>query len=200
MYKWGRDMYPQPEDQKSSKTDIASESSTVIAELYQANAPQLLAYLRRHLASSHDAEDLLFEVFLVALEHKRDLLLMLADEHRAWLWTVARNRMLNYHRRTRLHPLVPLEHLADMTDEHWTPEQVALHHEESALLQTHLQSLPHLQQEVLQLRFTGSLRCAEIASILNKNEGAIRTMLSRALNSLRSIYHKRSQEEKYEQF
>lgn len=191
-------MHPQPGGQKSSKTDITYEGGAVIALLYQANAPQLLAYLRRHLASLHDAEDLLLEVFLVALEHKHDLLLMPADARRAWLWTVARNRMFNHHRQARLHPLVPLEHLVEMTDDSRTPEQVALHHEASASLQAHLQSLPHLQQEVLQLRFTGGLRCAEIASILKKKEGAIRTMLSRSLNSLRSIYHKGSQEEQYD--
>ncbi len=83
MYKWGRDMHPRPGDQKSSKAHLSYEGSAVIAELYLSNAPQLLTYLHHHLSSSHDAEDLLLEVFLVALEHKHDLLLMLADTRRA---------------------------------------------------------------------------------------------------------------------
>ncbi len=52
-----------------------------------------------------------------------------------------------------------------------------------------IRTLPPQQQEVLTMRFTGEMRCAEIAAILQKNEGAVRTMLSRALNALRGLYH-----------
>jgi DNA-directed RNA polymerase specialized sigma24 family protein len=38
------------------------------------------------------------------------------------------------------------------------------------------------------LRFAQGLRSTEIATILQKSEGAVRTMLSRALKVLRKIY------------
>jgi RNA polymerase sigma-70 factor, ECF subfamily len=53
-----------------------------------------------------------------------------------------------------------------------------------------LQRLSAVQQEVLQLRFIGGLRCTEIAVLLNKREGAIRSILSRALNGLRKYYER----------
>ncbi|MEO7019958.1 MAG: sigma factor, partial [Ktedonobacteraceae bacterium] len=40
-----------------------------LAVLYQRFAPVLFAFISRKLASREDAEDLLLEVFLAALEH-----------------------------------------------------------------------------------------------------------------------------------
>jgi RNA polymerase sigma-70 factor (ECF subfamily) len=91
--------------------------------------------------------------------------------------------------------MVPLEHLAEMIDHHSTPDEIALQHEEYEHLHTHLKQLSALQQEVLELRFTAGLHCAEIATVLNKKEGAIRTMLSRALNTLRNSYGKKPEED-----
>jgi RNA polymerase sigma factor (sigma-70 family) len=57
-----------------------------------------------------------------------------------------------------------------------------------AFLYKYLQHLSEIQQEVLQLRFIGGLRCTEIALLLKKREGTIRSILSRALNELRKYY------------
>jgi DNA-directed RNA polymerase specialized sigma24 family protein len=51
-----------------------------------------------------------------------------------------------------------------------------------------LKRLSPLQREVMCLRFGYNLRCAEIASILGKQESAVRTMLSRTINLLRDVY------------
>jgi DNA-directed RNA polymerase specialized sigma24 family protein len=42
-----------------------------IAVMYQRQAPVIFAYLCRHASSREDAEDLLLEVFLAALEHRK---------------------------------------------------------------------------------------------------------------------------------
>lgn len=162
------------------------------AQLYRCYAPKMLAYLSLHIPHIpvlDDAEDMLLEVFLIAFEHQSDLENLLEDEQRAWLWTVARNKMIDYHRRTRHQSIVPLEHIVEMMDnDERGPEHVALRHEEHDRLRSYLKQLSPLQQEVLQLRFTGGLRCAEIARVLQKREGAIRTMLSRSMDMLRGIY------------
>ena len=75
-----------------------------------------------------------------------------------------------------------------LTDEDQSPEYLALRNEEDMLLRERLSQLPVHYQIVLQLRFVNGLRSAEIASRLQKSEGAIRMMLSRALNTLREIY------------
>jgi RNA polymerase sigma factor (sigma-70 family) len=87
-------------------------------------------------------------------------------------------------------PAVPLEQTQEMLYESddSSPEREALRQEERTLLRTRLSVLPELQREVLHLRFAYNLPCAEIARLLHKNEGAIRTLLSRSLNRLRAIY------------
>ncbi len=161
---------------------------TATTSLYHRCAPKLLNYLTHHLHSDVDAEDILYDVFVVAFEHEQELLLMLEGEQRAWLWTIARNKMIDYHRRRQRRQLIPLEHLAEMEGHDGEPEQAFLQREEQDRLQVYIQSLSALQQEVLQLRFSGGLRCAEIATVLNKREGAIRTLLSRAVDALRKVY------------
>ena len=167
---------------------VTDVSYTATTALYQHCAPKLLNYLTHHLRSDVDAEDMLYDVFVIAFEHEQELLLMPESEQRAWLWTVARNKMVDYHRRRQRRPVVALDHLAEMEGHDGEPEQTILQREEQASLQVYMQSLTALQQEVLQLRFSGGLRCAEIAVVLNKQEGAIRTLLSRAVDALRKIY------------
>ena len=91
--------------------------------------------------------------------------------------TVARNKVIDHHRqasRRRFFSLDKAENI--LAGEEKMPEEVVVREEELDRLRSYLQSLPATQQEVLQLRFTGGLRCAEIASMLNKREGAIRTI------------------------
>ncbi|MGH2494850.1 MAG: RNA polymerase sigma factor [Ktedonobacteraceae bacterium] len=162
------------------------------ANLYQLYAPALFAYIRRHTADLNDAEDMLAEVFTGAL--RQDLTAMNADEQRAWLWTVARNKVNDHYRQGQRRQHISLESIGEtgeILEDATTPEKLALQQEEMAYLYRYLQRLSATQQEVLQLRFIGGLRCTEIAVLLKKREGAIRSILSRALNELRKYYEHR---------
>ena len=77
-----------------------------------------------------------------------------------------------------------------MLEDEKTPETLALQEEEVAYLRGYMQRLSSIQQEVLELRFIGGLRCTEIALLLKKREGAVRSILSRALNELRKYYER----------
>lgn len=177
------------DQEETGKTNTSVESNTFSAELYRQYAPKMLAYLRKHLSSLDDAEDVLLEVFLAALEWEANLVDLPEDRQRAWLWTVARNQVTDYHRRGHRRQHVPLEQIAEIADGTRSPEQIVLRREEDEQLHHWIERrLSPLQQEVVTLRFTGELRCAEIALALNKREGTIRVLLSRALNVLRGMY------------
>ena len=166
----------------------SAADTSLTSALYAAYAAKLHSYISRHVRLASDAEDLLFEVFLAVIERERGLENMLEDEQRAWLWSVARNKVADLHRRAKRREDVPLDRVAQALDDALLPEQVTLRHEEYQLLHTHLQQLPTAQQEILYLRFTAGLRTAEIAVVLQKSEAAIRKMLSRTLNTLRTLY------------
>lgn len=159
------------------------------AVLYDRYGPIIYRYLRAHAPSLEDAEDLLLEVFLAALEQDR-LLHYPPERQLAWLRTVARNKLYSFYRRTQRHPQIPLDSQADYLFANEEPEHLALQQEEQGHLYRCIQTLPKPQQHLLQLRYGYHLRFAEIAQLLEKSEGTVRKMLSRSLAILRKTYQK----------
>lgn len=167
---------------------------------YRRHMPTLLAYVRRQIFSPEDAEDLLIEVFLAALEHQEKLASLNDQEQLAWLRRVAHNKLVDYYRRSKRRPVTSLDEHEDTLllyeDEERMPEQISLRAEEYAWVRTHLELLSEPQQEIVRLHFAAGLRCVEIARLLNKREGAVRMLLARALNNLRAFYAQQQKEEK----
>ena len=172
---------------QSSKDGVFCDSP--VARLYELHATAIFAYLRRQTSSREDAEDILVEVFVAAVEWSAFEKLG-EKEQVAWLWRVAHNKAVDAYRRSRVRQGMDLELVADVIydDDARAPEQVALLREEYAHLHAHLEKLSPSQREALRLRFANGLRCSEIAVVLGKRDGTVRVLLSRALNFLRSIY------------
>lgn len=155
--------------------------------LYELHGQTIFGYLRLHLRSLEDAEDLLFEVFLTALEHD-NLSTLPAGEQLAWLRRVAHNKLANMYRHESRHPQVALDSIGETIFEEEGPEQLILRDEQRGRLRAAIKKLPTLQQQTLRLRYADGLRCAEIALLLNKREATVRKLLSRSILSLREIY------------
>jgi RNA polymerase sigma factor (sigma-70 family) len=172
-----------------------AQTEPEMALLYRTYAPGLLGYVRLHLSAAEDAEDLVVEVFLAALENAKFAALS-ENAKQLWLWRVTRNKVIDAYRRAKTRQSVTLDHVAEglFEDEMFSPEYSALRQEDYMELYAHLQSLPAFHQEILGLRFGQNLSCREIATTLGKQENLVRVTLSRSLNRLRSIY-RRSREE-----
>lgn len=171
-----------------SQTGIAYDS-TPASVLYQRHAHTILLFLRTKVPLE-DAEDLLLEVLLAAVKTQAPLHLP-EPEQRAWLLRVAYNKLIDHRRRKARRPEVTLDNTiteALFEDDDEGPEQALLRNEAVALLHERLTTLPQLYQEVLRLRFHEGLRMKAIGERLHKSEGAIRMILSRAMNQLRDIY------------
>jgi RNA polymerase sigma-70 factor (ECF subfamily) len=172
----------------------SSASAGSVALLYQQHAPPLFDYLRRHLASLEDAEDTLVDVFVAALE--REYVSRLSEqEQQAWLWQVARHKVVDAYRRGKRHPIVPLSTVAEdlQGEDDATPEEASERREEEDALRALIQGLSPLQQHLLHLRFAADLRCVQIASLLGQREGTVRSTLARTLNRLRGLYEQQSE-------
>jgi RNA polymerase sigma factor (sigma-70 family) len=169
----------------------------VLAEtLFHRHAPALYAYLCQKSASREDAEDILLEVFLATLEHKH-FSQFPSDQQQALLWRIARNKLVDAHRRTIRRPAVSLELLLNdpAVEEDESPDQELLRMEEYALLHSLVQRLSPFQQRLLHLRFVNELRSPQIASLVGKSETAVRSLISRTLNQLRKWYRERKHDE-----
>lgn len=165
------------------------DTSAAAAALYQQHAPTLFAYLRRRAASWEDAEDLLVEVFVAALDRER-IFSVPEKERLPWLLQVAQHKLVDQYRYMTRRPSTPLDETIDalVEDEDQGPEQIALRHEAQGHLHQALQRLPTSYQEILRLRFVHELECAEIGTVIGKKKGAVRIMLWRALKLLRARY------------
>ncbi len=173
-----------------------AQAELEMALLYRKYAPGLLTYVRMRITSEEDAEDLVVDVFLAAIEHAKFPALS-EKEKQLWLWRVTRNKVIDTYRRAKTRQHVTLEHGADslFADEMAGPEYAALRQEEYLDLYAHLQSLPPLQQQILRMRFGQDLSCREIATTLGKQENVVRVTLSRSLNLLRKSYRRRREEQ-----
>ena len=133
-----------------------------------------LAYART--GSRADAEDITQETFLRLVAAAPDF----RDEGhcRAWLLRVALNCTADLHRSAWRRRRVPLEEAAELTTPEAEPEDGVL----EAVL-----ALPEAYRAPIHLFYYEEMSVAEIAQVLGKREGTIRTRLSRARAMLRAI-------------
>lgn len=176
----------------------ATNQQEAMARLYEMYWFTVLRTIRQHISSQEDAEDVLLDVFLAALE-SNVFLRLLEQQQVAWLRSTAYHKAMDYHRRHARQPLVALQEHDEtlFADDERSPEKTFLRHEEHMRLQSQIALLPELQQEILRLRFADGLPCKEIAARVQKNEGTIRSMLSRTLNGLRGLYTRSTEGKEY---
>ena len=164
-------------------------SGQTVEELFEQHSEKLFAYLRQHTPSREDAEDILVDTFMAALAEAKFAQLPPSGQV-AWLWRVARNKVIDVYRRAKTRQSVNIDQMTEhlFEDEVFSPENAALRQEDYMDLYAHLQLLPASQKEILRMRFGQDLSCGEIAKKLGKQENAVRVALSRSLNLLRNIY------------
>ena len=76
------------------------EDDSVVSLLYQRHARVILIYVRRRVPSWEDAEDIVLDVFLAALEQEKLLAELSDTAQRAWLQRIAHNKVVDLYRRT----------------------------------------------------------------------------------------------------
>src|SRR5260370_19002242 len=169
-----------------------------MADLYERYWFIVSRTIHQHISYHEDAEDVLLDVFLAALES--DVFFNLVEQQQvAWLRRTTYNKAMDYHRRRVRQPLLSLQDDDEtlFADEERSPEKTFLKREEHIRLQSQIALLPELQQEILRLRFADGLRCKEIAARVRKNERAERIISSRTLNVVPSFYSQSTEGNEY---
>jgi len=153
-----------------------------LEELYLIHFDRIYSYLHVSVGNRHDAEDLTTQTFLKMLESIGRFRWQSAP-FSAWLFRIAHNLAMDHFRARR----------------RWQPEEEvpepAGSEEPSAELQAMqsigrqsmlelIQDLSPEQQQVLTLKFVFNFANADVATILEKTEGAIKSLQHRALASL----------------
>jgi len=155
-----------------------------LTEIYQALSPQLFRYAYRLLGDTGDAEDAVAESFhrlLLALRYGGGP----TDHLMAYLYRIAHNLITDHYRRRPL-PDVPLdEALADR--EEGDPQQLTPDHFAQSRARALLLRLTPDQRLVIVLKYFEGLHNEEVAAVLDKPVGAVKSLQHRALCALRRM-------------
>ena len=162
-----------------------------LEELYLIHFDRIYSYLHMSVGNRHDAEDLTTQTFLKMLE-KIGSFKWQSAPFSAWLFRIAHNLAMDHFRARR----------------RWQPEEEAPEppgeEEPSAELEAMqaigresmlklIDRLSPEQQQVLTLKFVFNFQNADVATILGKTEGAIKSLQHRALVSLQKQIQQQQQ-------
>jgi RNA polymerase sigma-70 factor (ECF subfamily) len=153
-----------------------------LEELYLLHFDRIYSYLHMSVGNRHDAEDLTTQTFLRMLESIGRFRWQSAP-FSAWLFRIAHNLAMDHFRAARRWQ--PEEDVPEPEgEEEPSAELLAMHSIGRQSMLEMIESLSHEQQQVLTLKFVFSFSNAEVATILGKTEGAIKSLQHRALVSL----------------
>lgn len=163
----------------------AQNDPAAFAALYERYRDDVLRYCYYCLGHWEEAADTSQHVFLNAFAAlprfiDRD------DAFRAWLFRIAHNEVCSRQRQQARRPRSDLAAAATVPDPAPTPEDAAITADEHQRFRQLLTQLPVDRRHVYELRLAG-LTDREIATVLDKHPGAIRTAQFRAVARLRVL-------------
>lgn len=168
------------------ETDLIQRAKALdeaaLATLYERYYQGIYRYVYYRVSDSALAEDLCGDIFLKML-HGITSYSIQGIPFSAWLYRIARNRVIDHLRRQPAKADLPLD---EARVESIEAEDNAL---EGALsrdeLVKALRVLTEEQKQVILLKFVEDMDNLTIAAVLGKTEGAVKSLQHRALDSLR---------------
>ena len=153
-----------------------------LEELYLLHFDRIYSYLHLSVGNRHDAEDLTTQTFLKMLEAIGRFRWQAAP-FSAWLFRIAHNLAMDHfrsRRRVQTEEEVPEPPGAEES----SAEEQALDSLGQAGMLELIERLSAEQRQVLTLKFLFGFGNREVATILGKTEGAVKSLQHRALASL----------------
>ena len=151
---------------------------------------RLFRYLLHLTANRERAEDFFQETWLRVLErgHQYDG----KWKFEAWLFAIARNLVLDWHRRKKPQSIDSLagpdeDAAFDVKDERsQSPLEQVLHGEQKSGVRQSLEKVPAIYREVLVLRFQEEMQLDEIAGVTGAPISTVKSRLYRGLDALKT--------------
>jgi RNA polymerase sigma-70 factor, ECF subfamily len=171
-----------PPDVRSLVERAQSGDREALEELYLIHFDRIYSYLHLNVGNRQDAEDLTTQTFLRMLEAIGRFRWQ-AVPFSAWLFRIAHNLAIDHFRagrRVQSEDEVP----EPLGQEESSAEDQAMDSIGQAGMLTLIERLSAEQRQVLTLKFLFGFANAEVAGILGKTEGAVKSLQHRALASL----------------
>jgi RNA polymerase sigma-70 factor (ECF subfamily) len=163
-----------------------------LGQLYDAYFPRLYNYLSYRTASREEAEDLTEQIFerVIAKYHTFD---PKRGAFESWIFTIARNTLVNHKRQRFRHPESELTEWIE-GDAELSPDRIFLKQEELHRLRHYLTRLNERDRELIALRYGAELSQRRVGELLGLNEATVAVALSRAIRRLRVMFENEEQD------
>lgn len=168
----------------SELVELAKHDQDAFGEIYERYVKKIYNYIYYRTSNQHDAEDLTARVFFRAMSHIENYV----DKgvpFQAWLYRIAHNLVANWHRDRGRRKIIPLDEFVASSLSADAPDRAAEDEEEREQLLMAIRRLPPERQQLLVLKFVERLSNAEIGEIMDRTEGAIKSLYHRTLLALR---------------
>jgi len=177
---------------EKSQIEKAKKNPEAFSELYDKYYSQIFGYVLKRVANLEIAQDVTSDTFLKALKNLWQFRWRNVP-FSCWLYRIANNEIVNYFRK-RKGGWVSLEKISEPVSssnpqlEFAEAEAELEKHQEFLKAQKKILKLPFKYQEVITLRFFEKKQIKEIAEILGKKEGTIKSLLHRGLEKLKEEF------------
>jgi len=172
--------YPSMDD--ASLARQARAEPEAFAELYRRHVTSVYRYHLAHTANEKDAEDLTSQTFMAALEGIKSY--RGTAPYIAWLMGIAFRLRARFFRGDRLE--VPLDAALHIPSPGLPTDKSAFQRLERTQIINALKQLSDDRAEALILCFFSGLSFAEAGLVLGKSEAAVKMLISRGLQDLRT--------------
>jgi RNA polymerase sigma-70 factor (ECF subfamily) len=175
--------------EESDSTLIASakQDSEAFGFLYDRYVNRIYNYIYYRTGNHHDAEDLTARTFYKALKHLPRYVDRGAP-FSAYLYRIAHNIVANFHRDTSRRQIVSIDDLIITVPNQQEPTAIAEKRDEQEELLQAVRRLPPERQQLLILKLVEQMSNAEIAQVMKRTEGAIKSLYHRTLVALRAEF------------
>ncbi|MAU13194.1 MAG: hypothetical protein CL607_25480 [Anaerolineaceae bacterium] len=181
---FGRKQKPLAKMSDNELIALAKEDKEAFGELYERYVTKIYNYIYYRTGNQQDAEDLTARVFYRAMGHIENYV----DKgvpFQAWLYRIAHNLVANFHRDHGRRKIIPLDDYVAHTLRSEAPDRQAEASDEQETLMKAIGRLPAERQQLILLKFIHQKSNAEIGEIMNRTEGAIKSLYHRTLIALR---------------
>jgi RNA polymerase sigma-70 factor (ECF subfamily) len=154
--------------------------------LYEKYYPKIYNYGFLQMGDVHAAEDLAADVMLKMIESVRSYKFQ-GLPFGAWVFRIARNRLIDLHRKRKRRGEVDLSETLASTLA--SPAALAERAIERGQLQVALKHLTDEQRQVIVMKFIEGFDNRSVGRIMGRSEGAIKSLQHRALAALRRVLY-----------
>lgn len=173
-----------PEEELLARAKDLDEAA--LGELYDRYESKIYTYIYRRTGEPALAEDLTAQVFLKVLEAVRAGKGW-RSSFSGWIFRIAHNAVIDYYRRRDRHNQVSIDDAPVLTATKDNPVTTAESNMDAEQLRSAIGRLTDEQAYVVSLRFLEGYSINEVATMMDKTDGAIKALQYRAVASLRQL-------------